>query len=25
VDLLFWSQYICLGLYAEDVAARKKS
>jgi len=25
VDLLFWSQYVCLGLHAEDVAARKKS
>jgi len=25
VDLLFWSQYVSLGLYAEDLAARKKS
>jgi len=25
VDLIFWSQYVNMGLYAEDVAARKKS
>lgn len=24
VDLIFWSQYVNMGLYAEDVAARKK-
>merc|ERR1712183_777754 len=25
VDLIFWSQYVNMGLYDEDVAARKKS
>jgi len=25
VDLIFWSQYVNMGLHAEDLAARKKS